>query len=131
MKVVVAVDGVNDAPFRLSDKLGFKEGWLVHVINGVSGEPLHDNVERVESYLQQKKAMEEVAPRYQREGWTFEVVASPDTVGKALCAFAEKVGADLLVIGHSEGWSLDHLLMGSNAAYCTKHAKCSVLVAKP
>jgi nucleotide-binding universal stress UspA family protein len=70
----------------------------------------------------------------------------------ALCAFCESVGASLLVIGHrsdtccfgfvsavelksfvfscSDKFSIDHLLLGSNAVYAAKNAKCSVLVAK-
>jgi nucleotide-binding universal stress UspA family protein len=51
-------------------------------------------------------------------------------IGKSICTFAEKVGANLIVIGHSSSFSLDHLLLGSNAVYCAKNAKCSVLVAK-
>ena len=55
---------------------------------------------------------------------------SNDIAGKALCEFAEKVGANLLILGHSNKFSIDHLLLGSNAVYAAKNAKMSVLVAK-
>jgi nucleotide-binding universal stress UspA family protein len=130
MIAVVAVDGVNDAPVKLASKLGVAKGTFVHVIPGPGGELLHENVEKAESFIARRRAEQELAPRYQREGWTFEVVESPHEFGRALCDFAENAKADLLVVGHSSRTWVEHLLMGSVAVYVTKHATCSVLVAK-
>lgn len=128
--IVVAVDGVNSAPVELAARLACKRGIFAIVIPaGGGGDALHTNVDRVESYMARKKA-EELRGAYTRPGWTFDIVESDDSVGKALCAYAASVKADLLVIGHSTKFSLDHLLLGSNAVYCTKNAPCSVLVAK-
>ncbi len=129
MIAVVAVDGVNDAPVKLAGKLGLAKGHFVHVIPGVSP-GLHENVERAESFIARQKAEQELAPRYQREGWTFEVCESAESVGHELCAAAERHRAELLVVGHSSRAWIETLLMGSTAVYCTKNSKCSVLVAK-
>lgn len=122
---MVAVDGVNDAPVVLASRLSCKRGFFVFVIPaGGGGDMMHNNVDRVESYMARKKAEEELAkPKYKRDGWTVQVLESDDAVGKALCQFAERVKADVLVIGHSTKFSLDHLLLGSNAVYCTKVTK--------
>ena len=65
---VVAVDGVNDAPFHLSAKFPVSRGYFVTVIPGSGGgfEPFHNDIERVESYKERKKAEEQIKPKYQR-----------------------------------------------------------------
>jgi len=51
---------------------------------------------------------------------------------RAICAFAERLPADLIVIGrHGRQGALEHLLIGSTAERVVRHAPCSVLVAMP
>ena len=49
----------------------------------------------------------------------------------AICDFAEKQAADLIVIGSHGHTGLMHLLLGSTAEHVVRHAHCPVLVVKP
>ena len=49
----------------------------------------------------------------------------------AICEFAGKQAADLIVIGSHGHTGLAHLLLGSTAEQVVRHAKCPVLVVKP
>jgi nucleotide-binding universal stress UspA family protein len=49
-----------------------------------------------------------------------------------LCAMAEEINADLIVIGsHGREGLLDHVLVGSTAERVVRHAPCTVLITKP
>ncbi len=50
-------------------------------------------------------------------------------VYQEILAYAEKVGADLIVVGSHQPGVADYLL-GSNAARVGRHAKCSVFVVR-
>ncbi|RMG91747.1 MAG: universal stress protein [Zetaproteobacteria bacterium] len=51
---------------------------------------------------------------------------------RTICSFAERLPADLIVIGrHGRQGMLEHLLIGSTAERVVRHAPCSVLVAMP
>jgi len=55
-----------------------------------------------------------------------EAVGEPS---RAICAFADELPADLIVIGrHGVQGALEHLLIGSTAERVVRHAGCSVLV---
>jgi hypothetical protein len=65
---VVAVDGENDAPFKMSAKLPVSKGFFVTVIAaGAPGDGglFHSDIERVENYKQRKRA-EELRSKYVR-----------------------------------------------------------------
>lgn len=50
-------------------------------------------------------------------------------VYQEILAYAEKIGADLIVVGSHQPGVADYLL-GSNAARVARHASCSVLVVR-
>jgi len=49
----------------------------------------------------------------------------------ALVKASERDGTDLLVVGHRGVSGMRRVLLGSVSEYCTHHAPCSVLVARP
>lgn len=49
----------------------------------------------------------------------------------ALVKASERDGTDLLVVGHRGVTGMRRVLLGSVSEYCTHHARCSVLVARP
>ena len=58
-----------------------------------------------------------------------DAVADP---AQAICEFAKKLNADLIVIGrHSRQGVLEHMLLGSTAERIIRYAPCSVFVAMP
>ena len=55
----------------------------------------------------------------------------PDALpGQVICEMATEWGADLIVIGYCREWELKKLVLGSVCNYVTRHADCSVFVAK-
>jgi len=50
--------------------------------------------------------------------------------GALICEFAERVGADLIVIGSHGRTGLKRMLMGSVAEVVVRHAPCSVTVVR-
>lgn len=63
------------------------------------------------------------------EGATLQLVEGDDPA-HALCEFAVKVDADVLVIGSSEKSFLRRLLVGSVMNHLVHHAPCPVLVVR-
>jgi nucleotide-binding universal stress UspA family protein len=62
-------------------------------------------------------------------GATLELIES-DNAGAEICDAAERVGADVLVIGGSEKGLLRRLFTGSVMHYLVHHAPCPVLVVR-
>jgi nucleotide-binding universal stress UspA family protein len=48
----------------------------------------------------------------------------------AICAWAAKVGASLVVVGSRTRHGVDRVLLGSVAEHVVRHAPCSVLVVR-
>lgn len=55
------------------------------------------------------------------------VLLHDSSAAHAICSYAEKVGADLIVIGTHGRTGLKHLLIGSVAERVVRHAACPVL----
>ncbi len=58
---------------------------------------------------------------------TDTVILRDSSPANAICAYAEKIGADLIVIGTHGRTGLKHLLIGSVAERVVRHAACPVL----
>lgn len=52
-------------------------------------------------------------------------------IGRAVCAKAEELGAEPLVVSAHEKSALERLLMGSVSSYCAAHSKRPVLLLHP
>ena len=64
-------------------------------------------------------------------GLKTHVIESTRKEDTAICDFAEKQDADLIVIGSHGHTGLMHLLLGSTAEQVVRHARCPVLVVQP
>lgn len=63
---------------------------------------------------------------------TVHIKESLGDPSRNICAFAESLPADLIVIGrHDEKGVVKHMLLGSTAERVVAHAPCSVLVTTP
>ncbi|MFQ5581897.1 MAG: universal stress protein [Mariprofundaceae bacterium] len=61
---------------------------------------------------------------------TAHVEESADTAAHAICDFAAKLPADLIVIGSHGNTGLMHVLIGATAEHVVRFARCPVLVTK-
>ncbi len=76
------------------------------------------------------KILEQVKPDLDKEGIRYELVVEIGDPGEKIVEFAEKINADLIVMGHRGLSGIKKLLVGS---VCDKVIKCSnrpVLVVK-
>lgn len=136
--VVVAVDGSDgsEVAVELAQRLpSVSKGFFVFVLpssqHSFLSDPLHDNVDRIESYMLEKKA-DEVAARLSSRfpKWSFEKVRSDEDAGACLLKVCREKNASLLVMGRSRS-AVDHLLLGSTSLYCVRNSdQCPVLLAK-
>ena len=74
-----------------------------------------------------KKRLAELGDKYQLKGE--QLLVEVGAVRNEIIDKAEKVGADLIVIG-SHGWRGIDLLLGSTTDSVLHHAKCDVLVVR-
>ena len=129
-KIIIAMGldhGFSSMALDLARKLIVQDGEIiaVHVIEPVKSiARLYLAEEDIEKA--QKATMEEVAKRLNRE-YDVESVILTGHAGKEIPDYAEKTGADCIVVGaHKPG--LDDFFLGSTAARVVRHAKCSVHV---
>ncbi|MDH3355016.1 MAG: universal stress protein [Chromatiales bacterium] len=138
-QILVAVD-FSEHSERVIEKavdMAHQQGAAVNVIHVVDYFPMMDSAydgalaysvdmtdELVES---SRKRLDEFGGRYQltSEQLSVEVGA----VRKEIISAAEKIDADLIVIG-SHGWRGIDLLLGSTADGVLHHAGCDVLVVR-
>jgi nucleotide-binding universal stress UspA family protein len=65
-------------------------------------------------------------------GITPEITQGLGRPGPTICEFAQKLGADLIVLGRQgDRTGLSEFLLGSVSSYVLHHAPCSVLVVVP
>ena len=134
-RIVVGVDGslpsrraldwaITEAQ-RTGDSLHLVSAWMFPMALGYAFTTTVDEVRRsAQDVIDGATAhVAEVAPDVTVTGETSEHLPAP-----ALVAVAR--GADLLVVGSRGLGGFEGLLMGSVSQYCTRHAKCSVVVVR-
>ncbi|WP_020648786.1 universal stress protein [Solimonas variicoloris] len=92
-------------------------------VPALTGE-LYDSLRQIHEEAFETFADAEGVPDAQRH-----FLAGP--AAPALVGFAEKIGADLLVMGTTHRTRLERIVIGSTAAALLDHLPCSVLVIKP
>lgn len=134
-RIVVGVDGslpsqraldwaITEAG-RTGDPLHLVTAWMFPMALGYAFTTTVDEVRRsAQDVIDRATAhVTEVAPDITVTGETSEQLPAP-----ALVAAAKD--ADLLVVGSRGLGGFEGLLMGSVSQYCTRHAKCSVVVVR-
>lgn len=88
---------------------------------GVGGEQVHlDPVERARTFL--------VSLRFETMPLTISTHVSLDAPAPAICAEAERIGAQVIVVGNRRVQGISRIL-GSVAVDVTRYAPCDVLIA--
>jgi nucleotide-binding universal stress UspA family protein len=73
--------------------------------------------------------LEDLAKEHLGNDVTVKVICRND-VDEAICAYAEEVGADLIVIATQGATGLKRLILGSVAEKIVRHARCAVLTVR-
>jgi nucleotide-binding universal stress UspA family protein len=77
-----------------------------------------------------QRRLEEAGARARAQGLEVQTHLTEGSPSPAIVRVAEKVGADLLVMGTHGHTGLKHLVLGSVAERTQRHAPCSVLTVK-
>lgn len=85
-----------------------------------------------EKLLEQAHVTSDKAKEYARsKGVALKaIVESSSSAGECILANAEKIGADLIVVGSRGTKGLERFLLGSVASKVVAHALCSVLIVR-
>ncbi|MDH3227510.1 MAG: universal stress protein [Thermoleophilia bacterium] len=132
--VVCCVDGTDSSKSvearaaRAADLEGARLS-VVHVVSpsmvvvgdSRSGKPVGGSTE-----ARLQDAQKWLDERASRDPSSAGVIIQSANAGEALCEWAKKNGASLLVVGQREGSILENL--GSTANYVVRHAPCDILV---
>jgi nucleotide-binding universal stress UspA family protein len=77
-----------------------------------------------------KTLVERVAGQLRKAGFRAEAMIAKGDVRETIVNAAAEWPADLIVVGSRGGGALRRLLLGSVAEFVTRHAPCSVLIAR-
>jgi nucleotide-binding universal stress UspA family protein len=137
-KILVPIDlehgAYVDEVLRIAAELALAHDARVELLTVVPAGPVIVSQFLPESYeaMASTKAEQELAALVARMGAAAERVSTAVRFGgtyQEVLAHAEKIGADLIVIGSHEPDVTDYLL-GSTAARVVRHAHCSVYVVR-
>ncbi|MCC6877846.1 MAG: universal stress protein [Sandaracinaceae bacterium] len=124
-----------EATARLATQLGAKV-TLVHVHDPDALRPpaslgySHAQQESMQSEIERaaEKGLQDLRAGALKDVEDLEMVILHDpSPAHAICAYAKKIGADLIVIATHGRTGLKHLLIGSVAERVVRHAPCPVL----
>jgi nucleotide-binding universal stress UspA family protein len=142
--VVVCVDGsdlaldaarsglavLRKAPAVLATVVEGVDRTLAHDASGLAGGVYTpDEIERIEAAQQADAGAILTAAADALDG-AFDQQVLEGEPGPALCAFAEEVGAAVVVMGSRGRGGLRRAVLGSVSDYVVRHAPCPVLIAR-
>lgn len=139
MKVLLATDGSEDArrAEQLVASLDWPEGSLIKVLRvhqGFEGSavPFGDSHATVnESFSREADAqLMQVKAALARSGRRVETVVEPGYPSTTILEEAQRIGAELIVLGSRGRGLIASALLGSVAAAVIDHASCPVLIAR-
>jgi nucleotide-binding universal stress UspA family protein len=137
-KILVPIDPEHgayvDEVLRIAAELATAHDARVELLTIIPAGPVIVSQFLPESYetMASKRAEEELAALVARMGAAAERATTAIRFGgtyQEILAHAEKIGADLIVIGSHKPDVTDYLL-GSTAARVVRHANCSVYVVR-
>lgn len=138
MKIMVAVEqsAFSDKALERAVELAKRESaelWSLTVAEMVLGmEEVFPSSFVEEKLLEQAELTAGKAKEYAKgKGLDLKsIVDSSPSAGESILANAEKIGADLIVMGSRGKKGLERFLLGSVASKVVAHAPCSVLIVR-
>ncbi|HKA13922.1 MAG TPA: universal stress protein [Myxococcota bacterium] len=104
---------------------------LAYLAYGGAGTTVAEPVAMLELHQVAESALGEVAASIEGEGPRVEAhVVESASIPEAICEFAEKVAADLIVMGTHGRTGLAHAFLGSVAERTLRRAPCAVLTVR-
>lgn len=135
MKIIACLDLSSQAPLVLEKAVELAKWRNAELILFTVAEDFLDFGEGVTLALTEQirqqagKTTEEYQAKAQAMGMkTRTVLESGVSPADSILSFAEKEGADLIIMGSRAKTGLDRFLIGSVASKVVAHAKCSVMV---
>jgi nucleotide-binding universal stress UspA family protein len=116
------------------------EIYLFHATDPLVYLPLYEGIvrdngrielAREEDLKQAQSLMEETGKPLREAGYRVNTAIEEGEPRTAIVDYAERVKADLIVVGSHGRRGLSRLLLGSVSEYVARHASCSVEIVRP
>ena len=133
--IVVGVDFSEAGRSALSCAIGLAKALEaeIHLVHGLHIPPEVRLTSDWREQLRERahQGIREAIARVESEHVACDFSLSEDHPVPAILSLAEKVGADLIVIGAQGHSALEHVLLGSVAERTVRQARCPVLTVPP
>ncbi|PWR74934.1 universal stress protein [Methanospirillum stamsii] len=137
--ILVAIDGSVISEKAFSDAIEQAIAWkadlhAVYVVESglFSDIPVDSKLEIMYSLLEQEgnTALEKIKEIAQKKNVTVTTHFEQGHAGDTILSTAEKINADLIVMGSHGKSNIDRILIGSVSSFVVEHSKVSVLVVR-
>lgn len=142
MHILLATDGSEYSRFatRLLSRIPFPPDTKLTIMTCVEGtsskeleteigagaQSLYDQIHK-----RARQILDEETDHLNSTGWTISKVLCEGGVAPEILKISRELGVDLITLGARGHSTLEQLLLGSVSRKVTRHAHCSVLVARP
>ncbi|HEY9825286.1 MAG TPA: universal stress protein [Stenomitos sp.] len=132
-KIVIAINESPLAPFVFAQSLALaeKKNAICKIFHCIDSSSL-SYYAPIRSLTSAEERIQKLLKIYQQKAKTSNVSAEfgyeIGEPGRAICNFAQRWKADLVIVGRRGNSGLDEMLVGSVSNYVVHHAPCSVLV---
>lgn len=137
--ILVAIDGSEISEKAFDDAIRQANAWkadlhAVYVVESglFSDIPVDSKLEIMYSLLEQEgiTALEKIKEIAQKKNITVTTHFEQGHAGDTILSTAEKIKADLIIMGSHGKSNIDRILIGSVSSFVVEHSKVSVLVVR-
>lgn len=137
--ILVAIDGSEISEKAFDDAIRQANAWkadlhAVYVVESglFSDIPVDSKLEIMYSLLEQEgiTALEKIKEIAQKKNITVTTHFEQGHAGDTILSTAEKINADLIIMGSHGKSNIDRILIGSVSSFVVEHSKVSVLVVR-
>lgn len=137
--ILVAIDGSEVSEKAFDDAIRQANAWkadlhAVYVVESglFSDIPVDSKLEIMYSLLEQEgiTALEKIKEIAQKKNITVTTHFEQGHAGDTILSTAEKINADLIIMGSHGKSNIDRILIGSVSSFVVEHSKVSVLVVR-
>ena len=137
--ILVAIDGSAVSEKAFEDAIQQSVAWkadlhAVYVVESglFTDIPVDSKLEIMYSLLEQEgnTALEKIREIAQRKNVTVTTHFEQGHAGDTILSIAEKINADLIIMGSHGKSNIDRILIGSVSSFVVEHSRVSVLVVR-
>lgn len=128
-RILVGLDGslISKTAFMRAMDFAAEDNCELHAITVVSS-GRNDSAVQTKSEMDARALLESLETLAKERGLSLTVHLAAGNPGELIVSTAEKVGADLIVVGSLGKSHMERILLGSVSGYVTKNAGTNIIV---